>query len=82
MSAKIITALTAAILLGSTALASAQSQYYPRYRGDGYYGPGISDYQALGFGVAPGYYGRGIYGYAPGNDGYFDYRNNPWGAGW
>jgi hypothetical protein len=84
MSGKIITAVAAAILLGSTVLASAQTREFPqdRYWGDyGYYGQGPVVYPPVtfGFGVAP--YG---YAYAPG---YYDYvpgwrYNNGWNDNW
>jgi hypothetical protein len=76
MDIKITFAITMALLLGSSALASAQTGEgpppyvqpgngypfgYPRYG----YGPGYFDY---GYGYAPGYYGYmpGYYDYAPG----------------
>jgi hypothetical protein len=69
MSGKIITAVAAAILLGSTAIASAQTPASPlphHYWGNGYYdyytGPAVT----FGFGVGPGYYSPGYYDYAPG----------------
>jgi hypothetical protein len=69
MSSKIIAA-AAAILIGSTALASAQTRAFPephRYWNNGYYdyygGPGVT----FGLGIGPGFYGPG---YAPG---YYDY---------
>jgi hypothetical protein len=82
MLGKIIAPLAAAILIGSTALASAQQQAVPqdRYWGynDGYYGLGPPP-EALQFGMAPyasypGYYNSayypGYYNYAPGYDNY------------
>ncbi len=71
MSGKIMTAAAAAILIGSTAIASAQTPASPLphyYWGNGYYdyytGPPVT------FGVAPGYYGPApdYYDYAPGYD--------------
>jgi hypothetical protein len=75
MSGKIITALAAAVLIGSTAIASAQTPAapLPHY----YWGNGYNDYYGgpsvtFGLGVGPGYYGPtpGYYGPAPG---YYDY---------
>lgn len=67
MSGKIITAVTAAILLASTALVSAQTREHPRYwGGGGYCGPGTPEY------APPTGYGgdceSGYYNYAPGHD--------------
>ncbi len=75
MSGKTIVAVMAAILLGSTALASAQTRAAPRYwGGGGYYGPGTPDYPPDRLGGGPGYYGPGNYDYAPG---YNDYAAGP-----
>lgn len=54
MSVKIITAPAAAVLIGSTAMASAQTRAFPRdnYWNDGFYGPSVN----FGIGVSP--YGR------------------------
>lgn len=64
---KIIPAAAAAILLASTAFASAQTREYPRYWGGyGYYGgPSITFGIGPGY-YAPGYYSPGYYDYAPG----------------
>jgi hypothetical protein len=80
MSTKILMLATAAVLLGSTALASAQSSISPRYWGDSrnwngydyYYGGPVVTF---GPGVAPGYYAPGYYNYAPG---YYDSWNDRW----
>lgn len=66
MSVKIITALAAAVLIGSTAMASAQTRAFPRdnYWNDGFYGPSVN----FGIGVSP--HGPGYYDYAPGYYGY------------
>jgi len=74
MSAKTIVAVTAAIMLGSTALASAQTRVAPRYWGD-YYGPGTPDYPPITPGGGAGYYGRGYYDYSPG---YYDRTQGPY----
>jgi hypothetical protein len=86
MSTKTLMFATAAILLGSTALASAQTSANPRYWGDSrnwngygynyYGGPGVT----LGFGAGPGYYSPGYYDYAPGyyDNGYDNGYNNSW----
>jgi hypothetical protein len=81
MSGKIITAAAVAILIGSTALASAQTRAQPRYWGGGdYYGPGVT----FGFGVGPGYYDYAPGYYAPGYapryyaPGYDDRWNDRW----
>jgi hypothetical protein len=82
MSGKLITAAAAAILLGSTAIASAQtvvSPYPYDYWGSGYnyYAPGVG----VTFGAAPyGYYGYAprYYNYAPG---YGTWGYNGWN-GW
>jgi hypothetical protein len=70
MSGKIITAVAAAILIGSTALASAQTRASPQARywgGYGYYGQGaVAPLVTFGYGVAPySYYAPGYYAYAP-----------------
>jgi hypothetical protein len=64
MSRTAIAAAAAALLIGSTAIASAQTREYPRYWGDSRYynGPAVT----FGLGMGPGY----GYGYAPG---YYDY---------
>jgi hypothetical protein len=70
MSAKILPALVAGVLLGTTALASAQALVYSPYgyTYGGYYGyaPAYPPAVTLGFGVGPGiYYAPGYYNYAP-----------------
>jgi hypothetical protein len=65
MSRTIIAALTAALLLGSTALASAQTAASPHYwGGGGYDGPGTPAYAPSDSGA--GAAGPGYYAYAPG----------------
>ena len=67
MSAKILPALVAGLLLGTTALASAQVVYPYGYNYN-YYGyvPTYPPAVTLGFGVGPGiYYAPGYYNYAP-----------------
>jgi hypothetical protein len=70
MSGKIISAAVAAILIGSTAMASAQTTAQPRYWGDSRnweVGPPV----VFGFGpgyYAPRYYTPGYYDYAPAYD--------------
>jgi hypothetical protein len=80
MSGKIIAVAAAAILFGSTALASAQTRAFPRnYWGQGYYYGG----PAVMFGAVPGYYGYGpgYYAYAPGY--YHGWNDNGWNDnGW
>jgi hypothetical protein len=75
MSRKIIPAAAVAILLASTAFASAQTRAQPRYWGDSHYynGPSVT------FGVGPGFYGPG---YSPGyySPGYYDYAPG-WSCG-
>jgi hypothetical protein len=71
MSSKIIVA-AAAVLIGSTAIASAQTRASPLphyYWNNGYYN-GYSYYNgpAVTFGVGPGFYAPGYYDYAPGYD--------------
>lgn len=75
MSGKIIPAVTAAILLGSTALASAQAIMVAPQPYDSYYGVPVITF---GFGVMPAYSGYGpvYYGYAPGY--YYDSWNDRW----
>jgi hypothetical protein len=86
MSVKIVAALAGAVLLGSTALASAQQEAVPqdRYWGDnGYYGLGPPPVP-FQFGVAPYAYYPGYYNYAPsyypgyypGN--YYGWRSDTW----
>jgi hypothetical protein len=68
MSAKLLPALVAGLLLGTTALASAQVVYSPYGYNYNYYGyvPAYPPAVALGFGVGPGiYYAPGYYNYAP-----------------
>ena len=63
MSVKFLPAIVACLLLGTTALASAQTLVYPQYRYNyGYngYTPVYPPTVTFGFGVAPGAY------YAPG----------------
>jgi hypothetical protein len=84
MSGRIVTALTAAILFGSTALAAAQTREFPQDRAyvDGY---GWS-FGATGFAYDPYYrvvpapYAYGYYDYAPGYYGYAPgyYGSNRW----
>jgi len=78
MSGKIITAV-AAILIGSTAVASAQVWVYPRdrYWGDYAHYGAVYPPGTVMIGVAPyGYYAPGYYyDYAPG----YVYRWNSWG---
>jgi hypothetical protein len=78
MSTKTIALAAGAILLGSTALASAQTLSDPRpwygYNGYSYYGGPV-----VTFGVGPGYYSPGYYNYAPGGyygNGYYDRWND------
>jgi hypothetical protein len=68
MSAKLLPALVAGLLLGTTALASAQVVYAPYGYNYNYYGyagaypPAVT----LGPGIGPGiYYAPGYYNYAP-----------------
>lgn len=74
MSTKMITFAAAAVLLGSTAFASAQSLSNPRpygyYNGYNYYGGPVVTF---GLGMAPGYYAPGYYDYAPGYYGNRDF---------
>ena len=68
MSAKIFPALVAGLLLGTTALASAQVVYSPYGYNYNYYGhvPAYPPEVTLGYGVGPGiYYAPGYYNYAP-----------------
>jgi hypothetical protein len=69
MSAKLLpAALVAAVLLGTTALASAQVAYAPYGYNYNYYGyvPAHPPAVTLGPGVGPGiYYAPGYYNYAP-----------------
>ena len=69
MSAKFLPAIVAVLLLGTTALASAQTLVYPQYGYNyGYngYTPVYPPAVTFGFGVAPGaYYAPGYYNYAP-----------------
>jgi hypothetical protein len=64
MSAKFLPAIVAGLLLGTTALASAQTLVYPQYRYNyGYngYTPVYPPTVTFGFGVVPGaYYAPGI----------------------
>jgi hypothetical protein len=72
MSGKIIGAVAAALLIGSTALASAQTPASPLphyYWGNGY-GNGYYGGPAVTLGVGPGFYGPRYYDYAPGYPGY------------
>jgi hypothetical protein len=70
MSAKLLPAIVAGLLLGTTALASAQALVYPQYGYNyGYleYAPAYPPAVTFGFGVGPGiYYAPGYYNYAPG----------------
>lgn len=81
MSGKIIAVAAAAILLGSTALASAQTRAYPqdRYWGNyDYYGQAWAPPATFGYGVAPyGYYAPRYYDYAPGYS-YYNNGNDNW----
>ena len=84
MSAKFLPAIVAGLLLGTTALASAQTLVYPQYRYNyGYngYTPVYPPAVTFGFGVAPGaYYAPGYYNYAPA---YVAPGYNGWNeAGW
>jgi hypothetical protein len=92
MSGKTITAIAAVILIGSTALASAQTRVFPRDRywgndgyNDGYYDTVYPPY-TFGLSIAPGYYDYAPGYYAPGYyaPGYnYGWTNNPqWGSGW
>ena len=87
MIAKFLPAMVAGLLLGTTALASAQTLVYPQsgynYRYYGYtpvYPPAVT----FGFGVAPGvYYAPTYYNYtpayvAPGYNGFNEAGWNPW----
>ena len=68
MSAKILAVLVAVLLLGTTALASAQVVYAPYGYNYNYYGyvPAYPPALTLGPGVGPGiYYAPGYYNYAP-----------------
>jgi hypothetical protein len=67
MTAKVLPGLVAGLLLGTTALASAQVLYSPYYNYN-YYGhaPAYLPAVTLGFGVGPGiYYAPGYFNYAP-----------------
>ena len=75
MSGKTIVAVTAAILLGSTASAFAQTRAAPRWGDSGYYGPATPDYPLDRLGGSPGYQVPGYYNYAPG---YRDYATPPY----
>ena len=82
MSAKFLPAIVAGLLLGTTALASAQTLVYPQYGYTPYgyipvYPPAVS----FEFGVAPrAYYAPGYYNYAPA---YVAPGYNGWNeAGW
>jgi hypothetical protein len=84
MSAKFLPAIVAGLLLGTTALASAQTLVYPQYRYNyGYNGftPVYPPTVSFGFGVVPGaYYAPGYYNYAPA---YVGPGYNGWNdAGW
>jgi hypothetical protein len=84
MSAKILPALAASLLLGTTALASAQALVYPSYGYTyGYYGyaPVYPPAITFSFGGGPGtYYAPGYYYYAPA---YVAPAYNTWNqAGW
>jgi hypothetical protein len=66
MSAKILPVIVAGLLLGTTALASAQVLVVPQYGYDySGYAPMYPPAVTFGFGVAPGYYAPGYYNYAP-----------------
>jgi hypothetical protein len=72
MSAKILPAIAAGLLLGTTSLTSAQALVVPQYGYNySYYAaPVYPPEVTFGFGaapgyVAPGYYAPGYYGYAP-----------------
>jgi hypothetical protein len=80
MSRTLISAAAAAILLGSTALASAQTPADPlgngyTYYGYNYYVPGVG----ITIGAAPYVYAPGYYDYAPG---YYDYAPGYYGWGY
>jgi hypothetical protein len=79
MSTKMITLAAGAILLASTAFASAQTMSNPRPYWGGYGYNGYSYYggPTVTFGVGPGY-GPGYYNYAPGyyDNGYYDRWND------
>jgi hypothetical protein len=87
MSAKFLPAIVAGLLLGTTALASAQALVYPQYGYNygyyGYYGyaPSYPPVVTYGFSVGPGaYYAPGYYNYAPA---YVAPGYNGWNqAGW
>jgi hypothetical protein len=68
MSAKLLPALVAGLLLGTTALASAQTLVLPQYGYSyGYYGYAPAYPPAVTLGVGPGvYYAPTYYNYAPG----------------
>ena len=77
MSGRFTTVVAATALLASTALASAQTQEFPRYWGGGYagyYGYGGYYGQAYPLGDGIGVYnyapGPGVYVYAPGYTGW------------
>jgi hypothetical protein len=83
MSRKIIPAAAAAILLASTAFASAQTRENPRYWGGSGYqygGPSVT------FGIGPGVYGPGYgpgySGYGPGYSGYYSRGYYDYAPGW
>jgi hypothetical protein len=82
MSAKIVPALVAGLLLGTTALASAQVGYAPYEYNYNYHGhvPAYPPAAALGLSVGPGfYYAPGYYGYAPAYVApIYTGRNNVW----
>jgi hypothetical protein len=67
ISAKVLPALVAGLLIGTTAMASAQALVLPQYGYPyGYYGYAYPPAVTLGFGVGPGvYYAPGYYNYAP-----------------
>lgn len=86
MSGKIIIAALA-IVLGSTALASAQTRknpYQPGYRGNGYtyYAPGIRLFGPPGYDAfAPGYYDyvrrQRLWGGTPGDRDWWNWDRRP-----
>ena len=82
MSAKMLPPIVAGLLLGTIAVASAQTLVYPQYSYNyGYYPPIYPSGVTFGVGVAPAsYYAPGYYNYAPA---YVAPSYNGWyDAGW